>query len=611
MSWQGQILRVNLTDLSCAIEPLNEEWAQSYLGQRGLGTKYLYEEIDPGVDPVSPDNKLIFATGPMTGTIASTGGRYSVITKGALTNAIACSNSGGQFGAELKLAGYDLLILEGKAPHPVYLHIENERANLLPASHLWGRSVWETETTIKQDHNDPLIHVASVGPSAEYGCRFACVVNDMHRAAGRSGVGTVMGSKHLKAIAVRGTKGLSVSDPDAFMQVAMSTAQAMREDDGRKALTNDGTISMMDTTNVYGTLPTRNFREVQFEGADKIGMGAMKEANEDGHANLVTNSACFGCTIGCGRVCHIDPEHFSVKDKPQYHGASGGLEYETAYALGSGVGVDDIDAATYAGFLCNEYGMDPISLGGSIAAAMELFDIGAIDESVTGGIKLEFGSAEALCAMTEAVARGEGFGRDVGMGSKLLCEKYGHPELSMSVKGQEFAAYDGRSMQGMGLGYATSNRGACHLRAGPYEDDFTTLETAGKAQVVKETQDFIATVDSSGLCLFSGFAGFSEELVAEHINAACKGEWNHARLQETGERIWNLERQFNLAAGLTGKDDTLPPRILTEPAPSGVGKGLVCKLDEMLPKYYELRGWDETGVPAPQTLERLGLSGSR
>ena len=608
MSWQHQILRVNLTDLNCTIEPLNEEWAQSYLGQRGLGTKYLYEEIDPGVDPVSPENKLIFATGPLTGTMASTGGRYSVITKGALTNAIACSNSGGQFGAELKLAGYDLLILEGKAPEPVYLHIENDRVRLLPADHLWGRTVWETETTIKRDHSDPLIHVASVGPSAEYGCRYACVVNDMHRAAGRSGVGTVMGSKHLKAIAVRGTKGLSVSAPEAFMQVVMSTAQAMREDDGRKALTKDGTISMMDTTNVYGTLPTRNFRDVQFEGADKIGMGAMKAANENGHANLVTNSACFGCTIGCGRICRIDPEHFSVKDKPQYHGASGGLEYETAYALGSGVGVSDIDAATYCGFLCNEYGMDPISLGGSISAAMELFDIGAIDESVTGGIKLEFGSAEALCAMTEAVARGEGFGRDVGMGSKLLCEKYGHPELSMSVKGQEFAAYDGRSMQGMGLGYATSNRGACHLRASPYEDDFTTLEPAGKAQVVKETQDFIAAVDSSGLCLFSGFGGFSNELVAGHINAACTGEWSLERLQETGERIWNLERQFNLAAGLTASDDTLPPRILTEPAPSGVAKGWVCKLDEMLPKYYRLRGWDEAGAPSPETMARLGLS---
>ena len=607
MSWQRQLLRVNLSNLSCAIEPLNEAWAQAYLGQRGLGTKYLYEEIDAQVDPLSPDNKLIFATGPLTGTMASTGGRYSVITKGALTNAIACSNSGGQFGAELKLAGYDLLILEGRAPEPVYLHIENERARLLPAGHLWGKTVWETEEIVKQAHQDPLLRLASVGPSAEQGCRYACVVNDMHRAAGRSGVGAVMGAKQLKTIAVRGTKGLSVADPEAFMQVARNTAEAMREDAGRKGLTGQGTIAMMDTTNVYGTLPTRNFREVQFEGADKINLGAMQAANENGHTNLMTNSACFGCTIGCGRVCHIDPEHFSVKDKPQYHGASGGLEYETAYALGSAVGVADIDAATYCGFLCNEYGMDPISLGGSISAAMELFDIGAIDETVTGGIKLEFGSAEALCAMTEAVGKGEGFGRDVGMGSKRLCEKYGHPELSMSVKGQEFAAYDGRAMQGMGLAYATSNRGACHLRASPFEDDFTTLEVDNKARVVKESQDLIAAVDSSGLCLFSGFGGFSNELVAEHVNAACAGEWDLARLQQTGERIWNLERQFNLAAGLSSKDDTLPPRLLTEPAPSGVGKGQVCKLDEMLPAYYQLRGWDEGGKPVQETLERLGL----
>ena len=607
MSWQRQLLRVNLTELSCTIEPLNDEWAQAYLGQRGLGTKYLYEEIDPRVDPLSPENKLIFATGPLTGTMASTGGRYSVITKGALTNAIACSNSGGQFGAELKLAGYDLLILEGRAPEPVYLHIENERARLLPANHLWGKTVWETEEIVKQTHQDTLLHLASVGPSAEYGCHYACVVNDSHRAAGRSGVGAVMGSKQLKCIAVRGTKGVRVSDPEAFMQVARSTAELMREDAGRKGLTGQGTIAMMDTTNVYGTLPTRNFREVQFEDADKIGLSAMQTPKENGHTNLVTNSACFGCTIGCGRVCHIDPEHFSVKDKPQYHGTSGGLEYETAYALGSAVGVGDIDAATYCGFLCNEYGMDPISLGGSISAAMELFHIGAIDETVTNGIRLEFGSAEALCAMTEAVAKGEGFGQDVGMGSKRLCEKYGHPELSMSVKGQEFAAYDGRAMQGMGLAYATSNRGACHLRASPFEDDFTTLEIANKARVVKESQDQIAAIDSSGLCLFAGFGGFSPQLVADHVNAACTGEWDLARLLQTGERIWNLERQFNLAAGLSNKDDTLPPRILKEPAPSGVGKGQVCRLDEMLPAYYQLRGWDNAGAPASGTLQRLGL----
>ena len=608
MAWQRQLLRVNLSTLSCTQEPLNMDWTQSYLGQRGLGTKYLFEEIDPVVDALAPENKLIFATGPLTGTMASTGGRYSVITKGALTGAIACSNSGGQFGAELKFAGYDMVIIEGCAKKPVYLFIENDRAELVDADHLWGKTVWETEPTIKKSHHDPLIRVASIGPSGENGCRFACIVNDMHRAAGRSGVGAVMGSKKLKAIAVRGTKGVNVSNPKGFMHATNDTKTAMHGSVDRRALTREGTISMMDIANVFGTLPTRNNREVQFEGADKINVDSMHSPNANGHTNLITNSACFGCTIGCGRICHIDPKHFSVKDKPQYHGASGGLEYETAYALGAAVGVADLDAGTYCGFLCNEYGMDPITLGGSIAAAMELFDIGAINENDTDGIKLEFGSAEALCQITEAVAKGVGFGRDVGMGSKRLCKKYGHPELSMTVKGQEFAAYDGRSMQGMGLAYATSNRGACHLRASPYDDDFETTEPETKAQVVKESQDYIAAVDSSGLCLFPGDAGMTEEHFAAQIDTACEGEWTLERLNETGERIWNLERQFNLLAGFTIEDDSLPTRILTEPAPSGSAKGLVCRLDEMLPEYYKLRGWDLKGVPLVETLARLGLS---
>lgn len=608
MAWQRQLLRVNLSTLICTLEPLNMDWVQSYLGQRGLGTKYLFEEIDPGIDPLAPENKLIFATGPLTGTMASTGGRYSVITKGALTGAIACSNSGGQFGAELKFAGYDMVIIEGRAKKPVYLYIENDHAELIDADHLWGKTVWETEPSIKMAHNDPLIRIASIGPSGEDGCHFACIVNDMHRAAGRSGVGTVMGSKYLKAIAVRGTKGVAVSEPTGFMQATNETKTAMQGNNDRKALSREGTLSMMDIANTFGTLPTRNNREVQFEGAGKINVETMHSPNANGHTNLITNSACFGCTIACGRICHIDPNHFSVKDKPQYHGASGGLEYETAYALGSAVGVADLDAATYCGFLCNEYGMDPITLGGSIAAAMELFDIGAINEKDTGGIKLEFGSAEAMCQITEAIAKGEGFGRDVGMGSKRLCEKYGHPELSMSVKGQEFAAYDGRSMQGMGLGYATSNRGACHLRASPYEHDFETTESDDKAQIVKESQDYTAAVDSSGLCLFSGDAGMTEEHFVTHIDTACEGEWTLDRLYETGERIWNLERQFNLLAGFTIESDNLPARILTEPAPSGSAKGLVCRLDVMLPEYYKLRGWDVRGVPQAETLARLGLS---
>jgi len=608
MGWQRNILRVNLTAGTCRHEPLNMTWAQQYLGSRGLATKYLMEEIDPRVDPLSPDNKLIIATGPLTGTLASTGGRWTAVTKGALTGAIASSNSGGQFGGELKMAGYDLIILEGRAPEPVYLYIQDDDAQLLPAADLWGRSVWEVEPDIKHRHNDPLIRIASIGQAGEYGCRYACIVNDLHRAAGRSGVGAVMGSKHLKAIAVRGTKGVKPHDPAKFMAAVKVASEALANNKGRKGMTSDGTIAMMDVTGTFGALPTRNNQAVQFEGSDKLNAKTMKSPNEHGHVNLIQNGACFSCTIGCGRISHVDPLHFSVKDKPKYQKASGGLEYETAYALGAAVGVADMDAATYAGFLCNEYGMDPISFGGTLAAAMELYQVGALTKAHTGGVELTWGNAEALCLLAELTGKGEGFGRELGLGSKRLCEKYGRPELSMAVKGQEFAAYDARAMQGMGLGYATSNRGACHLRANPYASDFTTTELKDKPEVVRTTQDLISAIDASGLCLFTAHSGATPEHYAAQVDGACEGGWDVARFTETGERIWNLERQFNLAAGLGMKDDTLPKRILEEPAPSGVAKGMVSGLPQMLPEYYRQRGWTPEGVPTPETLRRLGLA---
>jgi len=607
MSWHRKLLRVNLTAGTCVSEPLNMAWAETFLGQRGLATKYLMEEIDPKVDPLAPDNKLIITTGPLTGTMAATAGRWSAVTKGALTGAIACSNSGGQFGGELKQAGWDMIILEGRAARPVYLYIEDGKAELLDASHLWGRSVWEIEPAIKKAHHDPLIRIASIGQAGEYGCTYACIVNDLHRAAGRSGVGTVMGSKQLKAIAVRGTVGVRLDNTSAFMAALQEANAAVAGSEGRIGFTRYGTIAMMDVTGEFGALPTRNNREVQFEGHEKLNATAQQTPNEHGHTNLIRNGACFACTIGCGRISHIDPQHFSVKERPQYQGASGGLEYETAYALGAACGVDDLDAATFAGYLCNEYSMDPISLGGTIAAAMELYDLGAITDEDSGGIKCEFGNAEALCQLAELAGKGEGFGRDIGLGSKRLCAKYGRPELSMAVKGQEFAAYDGRAMQGMGLAYATSNRGACHLRANPYASDFGSTETDGKAKVVKNSQDLVAAIDSTGLCLFTLHAGLTAEHYAKLIDAACGGGWEVTRLLETGERIWNLERQFNLAAGLTKADDTLPKRILEEPAPSGAAKGLVSKLPEMLPEYYELRGWTTDGELKPETANRLGL----
>ncbi|MFZ5558979.1 MAG: aldehyde ferredoxin oxidoreductase family protein [Pseudomonadota bacterium] len=618
MAWQRKLLRVNLTRGTCASEPLNMDWAKQYLGQRGLATKYFVEEVDAKVDPLSPDNKLIFATGPLTGTMASTGGRYSVITKGALTGAIACSNSGGFFGAELKMAGWDMIIVEGRAKAPVYLYVENDRAELLPADFIWGKSTWDTEPAIKARHQDPQIRVSCIGRAGENGVLYAAIINDLHRAAGRSGVGAVMGSKNLKAIAVRGTRGVGgVRDPKAFMAAVKAGKEVLHHHPVTgQGLPTYGTQVLMNVINEVGALPTRNHRNVQFEGASKISGEAMHEKRPtDGRANLVTNQACFGCTIACGRISRIDETHYTVKNKPEYWGASGGLEYEAAWALGAAPGVSDLEALTYANFICNEDGFDPISFGATVGAAMELYELGLVTDQDTGGIPLRFGSAEALTRMAELTARGEGFGKELGLGSRRLCEKHGKPELSMSVKGQEFPAYDGRALQGMGLAYATSNRGACHLRGYMVSTEVLGIPvktepraTEGKPEMLKAFQDATAAVDSSGLCLFTTFAWTLNDIQPQ-IAAACEGDWTVESLTEMGERIWNLEREFNLRAGLSAKDDTLPPRLLKEGADSGPQKGEVCHLDVMLPKYYEVRGWDAKGVPTAETLSRLGLRG--
>ena len=606
MGWQRKILRVDLTKGTAEPEPLNMEWAQKYLGERGLATKYLMENMDPKVDAMSPENVLIFATGPLTGTMASTSGRYAVVTKGPLTGAIACSNSGGKFGAELKYAGYDMLIVQGKAAEPVYLHIVDDKVEILPAGDLWGSTVWHTEEALKARHQNPRLKVASIGVAGERGVRFACIINDLHRAAGRSGVGAVMGSKNLKAVAVYGTVGVTVDDPVRFMEIVRETHQQLAENDGRKELTELGTNSMIDMMQEFGGLPTRNFNEVQFKGTGNINPAAMERANARGHVNLITNKACFGCTIACGRIAHIDKDHFTIVNRPEYRHASGGLEYETAYAFGPVICVDDIDALTFAGYLMNEHGMDPISFGATLAAAMELFEMGVITTDDTDGIALNFGNAEALTVMAEKTGKFEGFGQILGLGSKRMCEKYGHPELSMSVKGQEFAGYDSRALQGMGLGYATSNRGACHLKHDTFGPDMEDQTGAGKAQPCKDSQDEVAFLDSTGLCLFAAGA-WGIEGYQKQIDAACEGDWSVERVRETGERIWNLERQFNLAAGLTAADDTLPKRLLEVPAPSGTAKGKVNELGKMLPEYYEARGWTPEGVPTDETLARLGL----
>jgi len=616
MAWNRKILRVDLTKGTCKAEPLNMEWAQEYLGQRGLATKYFVEEVDPKVDPLSPENKLIMTTGPLTGTVASTGGRYSVVTKGALTGAIACSNSGGYFGSELKFSGWDMIIFEGKSPKPVYLSIEDDKAELKDAAHLWGKTVFQTEEIIKSSHQDTQIRVSSIGRSGENGVLFACVVNDLHRAAGRSGVGTVMGSKNLKAVAVRGKNGSggALKDAKGFMAATKAAKKVLADNAVTgQGLPKYGTQVLMNVINEMGALPTRNHRDVQFEDARKISGEAMHEKRPtDGKTHLVTNAACFGCTIACGRISKIDESHFSVVNKPQYWGASGGLEYEAAWALGAANGVGDLEALQYVNVLCNEDGFDPITFGATVAAAMELYDLGILTKEQIG-MEAPFGSAQALVELAQMTAQGIGFGKELGMGSARLCAKYGRPELSMGVKKQEFPAYDSRGIQGMGLGYATSNRGACHLRAYtvasevlgiPVKTD--PLVTEGKADLVKAFQDATSVFDSAGVCAFTTFAWSLADLQPQ-LDTACEGGWSMEKLALLGERIWNMERLFNNAAGFTAKDDDLPSRLKTEPAKTGPAKGLVNGIDKMRPEYYKARGWTPEGVPTKETLDRLGL----
>ena len=615
MAWAGKILRVDLTAGTVKSEPLNKAWARDYLGSRGLGSKYLAEEVDAKVDPLSPANKIIWATGPLTGTMASTGGRYTVITKSPLTGAIACSNSGGYWGAEFKMAGWDMVIFEGKSAHPVYLYVNDDVAELRDAAHLWGKSVWETEESLKKSLQDPLTRVSSIGKAGENGVLYAAVVNDLHRAAGRSGVGTVMGSKNLKAIAVRGTKGVSnIQNPKAFMKAVAEKKKILAENGVTgQGLPLYGTQVLMNVINEVGGLPTRNHRDNQFEGAKDISAEAMATPRAtDGKKQLVTNQACFGCTIACGRISKMDQGHFTVANKPQYWGASGGLEYEAAWALGAANGVNDLEALQYASMLCNEEGIDPITFGTTIGAVMELYDMGVLTKEQVG-IEATFGSAKALAFLVEETIYSRGFGKEIGQGSKRLTAKYGHPEISMSSKGQEFPAYDGRAIQGIGLAYATSNRGGCHLRGYtiasevlgiPVKTD--PLEHEGKPDLVKAFQDATAAFDSSGLCIFTTFAWGLADL-APQMQAAIGEEYTTEELEKIGERIWNLEREFNNRAGFTAKDDSLPPRLLTEACKTGPATGKVNMLAEMMPKYYAARGWDTEGRPTAATRERLSL----
>ncbi|MCM0080554.1 aldehyde ferredoxin oxidoreductase family protein [Geomonas sp. Red32] len=597
--WHGKLLRVNLTAKSCTTEPLNMEWAAAFVGGRGLASRYLVNEIDPAVDPLSSANKLILATGPLTGTYGAANGRYMVVTKSPLTGTIACSNSGGYFPCELKYAGYDLVIIEGKADRPLYLKIHNQQAELADASHLWGKTTGETEDLIRAEfHGDA--KVASIGPAGEQMVRFACIVNDKHRAAGRSGVGAVMGSKNLKAVAVRGTGGVAAANKEAFRDTARETLKLLREHpvtaEGLPAL---GTAILVNIINQSGALPTRNSQCGTFEAAEEISGERLVQTF------LKRNKGCMGCVIACGRVTRLAD--------PRFSGSGEGPEYESLWSLGAACGVSDLAAIVKANYLCDEYGMDTITMGSTVACAMELYERGILTEA-EAGMPLKFGDGNAVVKLVEMTGKGEGFGCQAGLGSYRLAEKYGAPELSMSVKKQEFPAYDGRAIQGMGLEYATSNRGGCHVRGYlvspeilgvPEKLDPQVIE--GKAAWAKAFQDVTAVVDSAGVCLFTTF-GIGIPQVTKLINAATGSAFSEEEMMVAGDRIYNLERLFNLKAGIDPSQDTLPKRILGEPLPDGPMKGSVSRLPEMLPEYYAARGWDPKGIPTPEKTSSLGLA---
>lgn len=597
--WTGKLLRINLTDKTIKKEDLNLENARKYIGARGLGTKIFMNEVDPKVEPFSPENKLIFMTGPLTGTLASSAGRYEVVAKAPLTGTIGASNSGGHFGPELKYAGYDGIIFEGKSEKPVYLYINDDDVELRDASNVWGKDVFET-TDILVNETEEDVRVACIGPGGEKLVLFATVMNDKNRAAGRSGLGAVMGSKNLKAVVVRGTKSVEVAKPKEFLDACKDARKKLKEHPVTgEGLALYGTQILVNILNQTGALPTRNWRDGGiFEHAEDTSGEALTEKY------LVRNKGCFGCNIGCGRLTKIPDGKFKSFGE--------GPEYEAGWSYGADCGVKNLAAICKANFICNELGIDPITMGSTIACAMEMYDKGILTREELGR-DLPFGDEDAIVDFTRMTGLREGFGDKMALGSYRMAEMYGHPELSMSVKKQEMPAYDSRGVQGMGLEYATSNRGGCHVRGYLTSPEvlgipakLDPLVTTDKAAWLKTFQDLTAVVDSAGICLFTTFAiGLPE--ISQMLRTALGWECTDEEILQMGERIWNLEKLFNIEAGFTKEDDTLPERLLKEPLPSGPAKGKVNELDVMLKEYYEVRGWDQDSIPTEEKLKELSI----
>jgi len=603
--WHGKLLRINLTTREVTSEDIDPQVCKDYIGGRGVAMRYMYDEVDPMVDPLSPENKLIFATGPLTATTAPTGNRYMVVTKSPLTGALAHSNSGGDFPTWMKRTGYDLYIFEGKASEPVYVWVNEDQVEVRSAAHIWGKDV-HTATDMLLEETDSGAKVACIGPAGENGVLMAAVMNDKHRAAARSGVGAVMGSKNLKGVVALGKKNTAFFDDEGMRKFSLELNREVGGDIKKgSSLRMYGTAYVPQVTNTLGILPTRNFQAGTFEGVGNIDGVALSEKY------LIRHTPCYRCPISCGRLTAVDEE--------KYAGKGEGPEYETIASLGSACGVDNLAALTKANYWCNELGLDTISTGLTIAAAMELYERGIIDDSVTGG-PLRFGDADAVIEMVQKIAYREGFGNQLAEGSYRLGQHYEHPEVSVTTRKQEFPGYDPRGSQGMGLLYATSNKGASHMEGDvAYTEVFGVpiksdgLTTDGKGELVARWQDAFALIDSGGICVFFAvrYVFTTDPMIwpvrlAKLLNFTTGANYSEEEVMQAAERVYNLERLFILKAGSTV--DTLPPRMLNEPLPDGPAKGRVADLDKMLPEFYAYRGWDEKGWPTEEKLAELGLN---
>jgi aldehyde:ferredoxin oxidoreductase len=611
--FMGQLLRVNLTEQTVTVEELNQVWAQQFLGGAGLATKYFYEEVPGGVDPLGPENSLIFMTGPLTGTASASASRYSVVAKSPQTGLWGQANSGGSFGPALKKSGYDGIIFEGISSSPVTLQIIDGKAKLLDASHLWGLSIPETDDSL-QDSAGQKCTVAAIGPAGENLVTYAAIMNDKHRAAGRCGLGAVMGSKKLKAIACAGSRPIQLADKNGFQSAAAKQFTLIDESILKVGFDTFGTNMLADFVNVRGGYPTRNWQEGVFEEIDAINAEAIMDSV------FVDGTSCFACPITCGRATKIE--------SGKWKGDQGeGPEYESTNTLGSMCGISDINAITKANYLCNEYGLDTISTGATIAFAMECFEKGILTRQQTDGLEIAFGDGDILVALVEKIAKREGIGDLLARGTRTMAGELGQgsEKFAMHVKGLELPAYDSRAAKITGLGYVTANRGGDHMTGyvqGPtfmdvpflivddssIRDPFTA--NLAETQVLIDMENALAVLDAFGGCKFMGILLPADELIDLFVYAT---GWAFTidDFRKAGERIYNLTRAACVREGVSRDEEVLPDRLMGEPLPSGPAEGMINDrqmLEKMKDAYYDRRGWNhETGIPTPEKLEELDL----